>query len=61
MRKHPLSHALEKKGISAYRLAAMLGVTRQAVSRWVRRKSKPGRDHAAAIERITGVKVGDWS
>ena len=41
-------------------LADELGVTQQAVSLWLRGRSKPDAHRRARIAELTGVAVSDW-
>ena len=47
-------------GLNQSQLAARLGVTRAAVSKWEKGIS-PGLANAAKLARLTGIDAGDWA
>jgi len=54
---------MTEQGISVKELAARIGCTPDAVTRWRTRASRPSREMAVALERITEgrVTVDRWS
>lgn len=53
-----LDNWLVKHGMSCAEIARRLGVTRQAVTSWVRGETRPGLVRARQIELLTGGAVG---
>ena len=47
-------------GLSQEALAAQLGVSRQAVSKWERSESSPDTDNLIALAALYGVSVDEW-
>ena len=48
---------MTERGVSVKELAALLGCTPDAVTRWRTRVSKPSREMAVALERVTDGRV----
>jgi len=48
---------MTERGISVKQLAAIIGCTPDAVTRWRTRVSKPSREMAVALERVTDGRV----
>lgn len=51
----------KKRPMSRGELAANLGVSHQAVHKWLSGTSRPGPDHMAAIERLLGIPMAQWT
>ena len=49
----------KKKGLSQLELAEVLGVSRQAVSRWEVGASAPGMENLLALSRLYGVPLDE--
>ena len=51
-----LSKSRKKAGLSQEELAARLGVSRQAVSKWERAEASPDTDNLLALAKLFGVR-----
>jgi transcriptional regulator with XRE-family HTH domain len=52
--------APDPKRLTRTKLAAKLGVSKQAIASWCSGVAKPAPETALAIEKLTGIPMQDW-
>ena len=55
-----LGEWLAASDMTQVQLAEAMDVTQPSVSKWIRGKERPRREHAVILERLAQIAVKDW-